>query len=140
MRNFACSHEDAQLPFSTSVSRTSTLSGRCYQCEQAHSDHDGPQKCTYSGRPRRPSASVRAVDCTMALHNASSCCSCHCCGAHDHASCHLRPNRLAFVPVLDDLVHRLKSLGNEMDPRAGVVQDRAVDADAAGFHCHTLWP
>ncbi len=108
-----------------------------------HSDHDGPQKCTYSGRPRRPSASGRAVDCTMALHNALSCYSCHCCGAHDHASCHLRPNRLAFalqfaVPVLDDLVHRLKSLGNETDLCAGVTQDRAVDADAAGFHCHNI--
>lgn len=77
----------------------------------------------------------------MALHNALSCYSCHCCGAHDHASCHLHPNRLTSVlqlaiPVLDDLVRKLKPFGNEMDLCAGVVQDRAVDADAAGFLCH----
>ncbi|ODA77180.1 hypothetical protein RJ55_06807 [Drechmeria coniospora] len=137
LRDFVCKDEDAEETLLIPVSRTSTSSDSSYRDELACFDDYGARGFISGGRPRRPSASDRAAYCGMALHDASSCCSCYCCGAQVHACRSFHPYVFASylksaIPVVDDFVRSLKSFRNEMDLCDGTVQDRAVDTNTAG--------
>lgn len=137
-----CKDDDAEEPLLTPGSRTSTSSDGSYRDEQARIDGHGPRGRRSGRRPRRPSASERAAHCSRALLDASTCYSCHYCGAHVRACRSFHPYVFASylksaIPVVDDYVRSLKSFRNEMELCEGAVQDRAADADTAGSaRCH----
>ncbi|KAM4067541.1 hypothetical protein HRG_001439 [Hirsutella rhossiliensis] len=141
LRDFVRKEKDAEEPPLTSGSLASNSSGSSYRDEKTGIDDYGARKYKSDKSPRRQSVSDMAVHCSTAVNDAMSYSSCHCCGVHIHLPQNFHPYVFAAhlksaVPAVDDFMHSLRSLRNELDLCDGLGKGHTAGAGAGDQGCH----